>query len=117
MAHRLLSAGQGAFLLVVAIPLVFVSIMGFIKLLGFRFFAARTQFLFWSMSLSNVAALLLFTQIWPQYGILTLIAGAAISLAVLYVYGRVKVMPFARISRWFRASMNRVSGTTWPAPR
>jgi lactate permease len=78
---------------VVAIPLVFVSILGFIKLLGFRFFTARTQFLFWSMSLSNVAALILFTQIWPQYGILTLIAGAAISLVVLYVYGRVKVMP------------------------
>ena len=78
---------------IVAVPLVFVSILGFIKLLGFRFFTARTQFLFWSMSLSNVAALILFTQIWPQYGILTLIAGAAISLVVLYVYGRVNVMP------------------------
>ncbi len=44
---------------IVAIPLVFVSILGFIKLLGFRFFTARTQFLFWSMSLSNVAALIL----------------------------------------------------------
>jgi len=78
---------------VVAIPLVFVSILGFIKLLGFRFLTARTQFLFWSMSLSNVAALILFTQVWPQYGILTLIAGAAISLVVLYVYGRANVMP------------------------
>jgi len=75
------------------IPLVFISILGFIKLLGFRFFTARTQFLFWSMSLGNVVALILFTQIWPQYGILTLIAGAAISLVVLYVYGRVKIMP------------------------
>ena len=35
---------------IVGIPLVFVSILGFIKLLGFRFFAARTQFLFWSIS-------------------------------------------------------------------
>jgi len=34
----------------------------------------------------------LFTQIWPQYGILMLISGAAISLAVLYVYGRVSKM-------------------------
>lgn len=74
---------------IVGIPLVFVSILGFIKLLGFRFFAARTQFLFWSMSLSNILALIVFTQLFPQYGILTLIAGAAISLAVLYVYGRV----------------------------
>jgi lactate permease len=77
---------------IAGIPLVFVSILGFIKLLGFRFFTARTQFLFWSMSLSNIAALILFTQLWPQYGILTLIAGAAISLAVLYVYGRVNVI-------------------------
>ena len=76
---------------IVGIPLVFVSILGFIKLLGFRFLTARTQFLFWSMSLSNVVALILFTQIWPQYGILTLIAGAAISLVVLYIYGRVKM--------------------------
>jgi len=77
---------------VVTIPIVFVSLLGFIKLLGFRFFTARTQFLFWSMSLSNVAALILFTQIWPQYGILTLISGAAISLVVLYIYGRVSKM-------------------------
>jgi lactate permease len=71
------------------IPLIFVSILGFIRLLGFPFLTARTQFLFWSMSLSNVAALILFTQIWPQYGVFTLIAGAAISLVVLYIYGRV----------------------------
>lgn len=73
---------------IVAIPLVLVSILGFIKLLGFRFLAARTQLLFWSMSLSNIVAIVLFTQIWPQYGILTLIAGAAFSLVVLYLYGR-----------------------------
>jgi lactate permease len=73
----------------VAIPLVFVSLLGFIKLLGFRFWTRRTQFLFWSLGLSNVAALILFTQLLPEYGILTLISGAALSLAVLYVYGRV----------------------------
>src|SRR5208282_5744537 len=73
----------------VSIPLVFVSLLGFLKLLGFRFFTARTQFLFWSLGLSNTAALLLFTQVWPEYGILILIAGATMSLGVLYVYGRV----------------------------
>jgi lactate permease len=78
---------------IVGIPLVFVSILGFIKLLGFRFFTARTQFLYWSMSLSNVAALIIFTQVWPQYGILSLIGGAAISLVVLYIYGRINPMP------------------------
>ena len=73
----------------VGIPLVFVSLLGFMKLLGFRFFTGKTQFLFWSLGLSNAIALILFTQIWPEYGILTLISGAAISLAVLYIYGRV----------------------------
>ena len=73
----------------VAIPLVFVSLLGFLKLLGFRFFVRKTQFLFWSMGLSNTAALILFTQTWPEYGILMLISGAAISLAVLYIYGRI----------------------------
>ena len=76
----------------VGIPLVFVSLMGFVKLLGFRFFTRKTQFLFWSLGLSNTAALILFTQVWPEYGILTLISGAAISLAVLYVYGRIAKM-------------------------
>src|SRR5579862_6864659 len=59
---------------IVAIPCILVSVLGFLKLLGFRLFTARTQFLFWSMSLSNIAAVILFTQVWPQYGILTLIA-------------------------------------------
>jgi lactate permease len=77
----------------VAIPLVFVSLLGFLKLLGFRFFVRKTQFLFWSMGLSNTVALILFTQLWPDYGILMLISGAAISLAVLYVYGRFSKMP------------------------
>jgi lactate permease len=76
----------------VAIPLVFISLLGFVKLLGFRFFTGKTQFLFWSLGLSNTVSLILFTQIWPQYGILMLISGAAISLAVLYVYGRVSKM-------------------------
>ena len=73
----------------VAIPLVFVSLLGFLKLLGFRFFTTRTQFLFWSLGLSNTVALLLFTQVWPEYGILILVAGATLSLGVLYVYGRI----------------------------
>jgi lactate permease len=72
----------------VAIPFVFISILGFMKLLGSSFSSGRTQFLFWSMGLSNTIALVVFTQFWPEYGILTLIAGAALSLAVLYFYGR-----------------------------
>src|SRR5580700_1855304 len=72
----------------VAIPFVFVSIFGFMKLLGSNFSSGRTQFLFWSMGLSNTIALVVFTQLFPEYGILTLIAGAALSLGVLYFYGK-----------------------------
>jgi lactate permease len=72
-----------------AIPLVFVSLLAFLKVLGFRFFAAKTQFLFWGMWLSNTIAIILFTQIWPTYGVLMLISGAGLSLGVLYIYGRI----------------------------
>jgi hypothetical protein len=72
----------------VAVPFVFISILGFMKLLGSSFSSGRTQFLFWSMGLCNATSLIVFTQIWPEYGILMLIAGAALSLGVLYVYGR-----------------------------
>jgi lactate permease len=40
------------------------------------------------MGLSNTIALVVFTQFFPEYGILTLIAGAALSLGVLYFYGK-----------------------------
>ena len=70
------------------IPLVFLSMLGFLKILGFRFFAWKSQILFWTTGLSNVIAIILFTQVWPSYYILMLIAGAAFCLAGLYVYGR-----------------------------
>jgi L-lactate permease len=72
----------------VAIPFIFVSIFGFMKLLGSNFSSGRTQFLFWSMGLSNTIALVVFTQVFAEYGILTLIAGASLSLGVLYFYGK-----------------------------
>jgi len=71
------------------IPLVFLSLLGFIKILGFRFFQWKSQALFWLTGIANVIAIVLFTQVWPAYYILTMIAGAIISLAVLYVYGRI----------------------------
>ena len=70
------------------IPLVYLSLLGFLKILGFRFFERRCQLLFWSLGTGNALALLLFTVVWPAYYIVTMIAGAAISLGVLYVYGR-----------------------------
>jgi L-lactate permease len=73
---------------IMAMPLVFVSLLAFVKQLRCDFSQSRIQFLFWSLGLSNCAGIVLFTQIWPEYGILMLIACAAISLLVLYVYGR-----------------------------
>jgi L-lactate permease len=70
------------------VPLVFLSLLGFLKILGFRFFAWKTQALFWTTGLANVIAIILFSQIWPSYYILMMIGGAAMSLAGLYVYGR-----------------------------
>jgi len=70
------------------IPLVFLSMLGFLKILGFRFFTWKSQVLFWTTGLANVIAIVLFTQIWPSYYILMLVGGALISLASLYVYGR-----------------------------
>ena len=70
-----------------SIPLVFLSLLGFLKILKFHFFEWKTQILFWSMSMGNVIAIVLFTQVWPQYYIVMLLAGATISLAGLYVYG------------------------------
>ena len=73
-----------------AIPLVFVSIFGAFKILGFRFLGWQSQILFWLLSLSNVAGLVLFTQIWPQYHNLTLMSGATISLVFLFLYRKVR---------------------------
>src|SRR3984957_19108861 len=71
------------------IPLVYISLLGFIKILGFRFFEWKSQALFWVAGTANVISIILFTQIWPAYYILMMIAGAALSLAGFYVYGRI----------------------------
>ena len=72
-----------------AIPLVFVSLFGTFRILGIRFFGRQGQILFWLFSLSNVAGLVLFTQIWPQYHNLTLMSGATITLVFLLLYRKV----------------------------
>jgi len=41
------------------IPLVLLSLLGFLKILGFRFFAWKTQALFWITGLANVIAIVL----------------------------------------------------------
>jgi lactate permease len=81
-----------------SIPLVYLSLLGFIKILGFRFFEWKSQILFWVTGTANVIAIILFTQVWPNYYILMMIAGGAISLVGLYVYGRFAKRQFARSS-------------------
>jgi len=58
-----------------SIPLVYLSLLGFIKILGFRFFERKSQILFWVTGTANVIAIILFTQVWPNYYILMMIAG------------------------------------------
>lgn len=70
------------------LPLIFVAIYGTYRILGFRFLERGSQILFWIVSLSNVAGIVLFTQLWPQYHELTLMAGGLIALPMLVLYGR-----------------------------
>ena len=72
------------------IPLVFVSVYGTYRILGFRFLERGSQALFWIVSLSNVGGIVLFTQLWPQYHELTLMAGGLIALPLLALYGRMQ---------------------------
>lgn len=78
---------------ILTIPLVFISLFGFLRILGFRFLERETQVLFWLLGAANIAGIVLFTQVWPAYYILTLISGSAISLVALYVYGRKAKQP------------------------
>jgi L-lactate permease len=73
---------------VLTIPLVFVSIYGTFRILKFSFLKRGSQILFWILSLSNVAGIVLFTQLWPRYHELTLMAGGLIALPLLSLYGR-----------------------------
>ncbi|PYU31769.1 MAG: hypothetical protein DMG31_11560 [Acidobacteria bacterium] len=77
--------------LFITIPLIFLSLLGFLQILGFRFFEWETQVLFWSMGLGNAVAIILFTQVWPAYYLMTLVAGAALSSGSIYLYGRLSV--------------------------
>lgn len=69
------------------IPLVFISLAGFLKILGFSFFERKSQILFWLLGIGNSLGIVLFCLIWPTYYILTLITSSAISLVLLYGYG------------------------------
>jgi len=80
------------------IPLVYLSLLGFMKILGFRFFEWKSQVLFWIAGTGNVISIILFTQIWPAYYILMMIGGAVLSLAGFYAYGRLAKREAAKSS-------------------
>ncbi len=80
------------------IPLVYLSLLGFMKILGFRFFEWKSQVLFWVAGTGNVISIILFTQIWPAYYILMMIGGAVLSLAGFYMYGRLAKRQAAKSS-------------------
>ena len=72
----------------ITIPLVFVSIYGTYRILRLHFWERGAQTLFWIVSLSNITGIVLFTQLWPQFHELTLMAGGLIALPLLTWYGR-----------------------------
>jgi lactate permease len=72
---------------VFAIPLIFVSLAGLLKILGYRFFERESQILFWLLGIANSLGIIMFCILWPSFYIFSLIACSAISLVFLYGYG------------------------------
>lgn len=70
-----------------SIPLIFTCVFAAFKLLGFKFWKVESQVIFWIVSLSYVAGIVLFTQIYPDLYLLSLFAGAGLALAGLAAYG------------------------------
>lgn len=70
-----------------SIPLIFTCVFAAFKLLRFKIWKAESQAIFWIVSLSYVAGIVLFTQIYPDLYLLSLFAGAGLALAGLTLYG------------------------------
>jgi L-lactate permease len=71
-----------------AIPQIFLCTYATFNILGFKFFTHKTQMLYWLTTLPYAVGIFAFTEIWPQYYALSLIMGAALNIACLYLYGR-----------------------------
>lgn len=70
------------------IPLVFVSVYGFFKILGFSLRDRENRKIAGLTIAANVLAIVLFTQLFPSLYILTLIAAASLSFVALWLLGR-----------------------------
>jgi len=68
------------------IPAVIVSVIGFFKILGFELKNKENAILAILVSIGNIAGIILFTQVFPRYYVLTLIASSTFCLLLLYIY-------------------------------
>ncbi len=73
------------------IPLVPIATLGFFRIMEFSLKERENQILFGLTTLANVAAIVLFTQVFNGLYILTLIAAAVFSLGLLYAYRRLAI--------------------------
>lgn len=68
-------------------PLVLTCTYSAFHMLGFKFWKLESQILFWTVSISYILGLVLFTQIWPSLYLLALFAGTGFAIAGLAAYG------------------------------
>lgn len=73
-----------------AIPDIFLCTYATFRILGLKFLTRESQTYFWMTTLPYAASILAFTQIWPQFYALGLMAGAVLNVALLYVYGMIR---------------------------
>ncbi len=74
---------------VYTIPLVVVSVIGFFRISGFSLAVKENCILAGLVIVGNIAAIVVFTQIFSEYYILTLIGAAVFCWALLYAYSRI----------------------------
>jgi L-lactate permease len=73
-----------------AIPDIFLCTYATFHILGLKFFNRESQIFFWLTTLPYVLSIFAFTQIWPHFYALGLIAGAVLNIASLYIYGMLR---------------------------
>ncbi len=69
-------------------PLIVISVFGSFKIFGFSFKDKETLAIAILMSLCNILSVLIFTQLFPDMYILTLIFAAAFSMVGLYLFSK-----------------------------
>jgi|GEM_PF-4005157 len=78
-----------------AIPMCFLCTYATFNILGLRFFNREGQIVYWITCLSFILALVLFTQVWPSYYAIPLLAGAIFASIAFSIYGRMRMQQVA----------------------